>query len=224
MKIKFDFLDNIIEFKDGYISTIEIENKKYFSRIINNLLLLNDGILEEANIFENNIKELNLTNKINIIIDYFHIDFNNRKIINEIYKIIYNIIDENTIKIINKSYKQIYSSLKNSIQDIDLPLSIENVVDINSILKISNLSIRYPKEILDKILLLIDIEEQLKLNNLLVFVNLKQYLNKEELEELYKYSLYKNIKLLLIDSQSYGISNKYEKKLLIDENLEEYML
>lgn len=223
MKIKFDFLDNIIEFIDGYINVIETENKKYFTRIINDLLLLNEGTLEEINIFENN-NELNITNKINIIIDYFNIDFNNKKYINEINKIIINNIDESIIKQINDIYKQLYKQLNKVIKNIDLPIIIDNNIELNYLLKIIKMSIQSQNDILSKILLLIDIEDILKIDNLLIFINLKQYLTKEELEELYKYSIYKNVKILLIDSQAYGISNKYEKKLLIDENLEEYVL
>ena len=46
----------------------------------------------------------------------------------------------------------------------------------------------------------------------------------EELNELNKYSLYNNIKILLIDSQCYNSTNKFEKKLIIDRNLEEFLL
>lgn len=223
MKIKFDFLDNIIEFIDSYINVIEIENRKYFTRIINDLLLLNEGIIEDINIYENN-NELNITNKINIIIDYFNIDFNNKKYINEINRIIIDNIDENIVKQLNNTYNQIYKQLNQVIKNIDLPIVIDSNIELNSLLKIIKISIQSQNDILDKLLLLIDIEDILKIDKLLVFINLKQYLSKEELKELYKYSIYKNIKILLIDSQAYGISNKYEKKLLIDENLEEYVL
>lgn len=158
MKIKFDFLDNIIEFIDGYINVLEIENKKYFSRIINDLLLLNDGVLEEINIFENN-NELNLTNKINIIIDYFNIDFNNKKYTNDINKIIINNIDENVVKQLNNIYKQIYKQLNHVIKNIDLPIIIDSNVELNSLLKIIKISIESQNDILDKLLLLIDIED-----------------------------------------------------------------
>lgn len=40
----------------------------------------------------------------------------------------------------------------------------------------------------------------------------------------YKYAIYNNIKIVLIDSQSYGIKLEYENKLIIDENLDEFVL
>lgn len=55
-------------------------------------------------------------------------------------------------------------------------------------------------------------------------MNLKQYLNKVELIELYKYSIYNGVNIILIDSQAYGVKMEYERKLIIDNSLEEYML
>ena len=79
-------------------------------------------------------------------------------------------------------------------------------------------------ELLDNLLLLIDLENTLKFNNILVFVNLKQYLSKNELIEFYKYAIYSKIQILLIDSQAYGVTLEYEKKLIIDENLDEFVI
>ena len=42
--------------------------------------------------------------------------------------------------------------------------------------------------------------------------------------ELYKYAIYNKIKILLIDSQSYGTTTSYENKLIVDSNLDEFML
>ena len=103
-------------------------------------------------------------------------------------------------------------------------LSLNSDFDLNIVIKLLNISINKKDNILDNLLLLIDIEKELCLNKLLIFVNLKQYLSKSELVELYKYLLYNNIDVLLIDSQAYGVNNEYEKKLIIDEELEEYLI
>ena len=224
MKMKINFLDNEIKFIDGYINNIEVENKKYFFRIINNLLLINDEYNDEILFFDENFEEINFTNKLNIIIDYFNIDFNNKKYLTEVNKLFIEQLTEDNRKKINNEYKKIISLLKTNLNKIDIPITINDEIDIISLLKIFKLSINSKDEIIEKLLLLIDIEKIFHINKLLIFVNLKQYLSKEELKELYKYSIYNNIKILLIDSQCYGTCNEFEKKLIIDENLEEYML
>ena len=106
---------------------------------------------------------------------------------------------------------------------MDLPLTVVDK-DINNIVKLIKLSINYKNDLLDNLLLLIDLEKILKISNILIFVNLKQYLEQEELIELYKYAIYNQIKIILIDSQAYGTKLLYEKKLIIDKDLVEFML
>ena len=77
---------------------------------------------------------------------------------------------------------------------------------------------------LENLFCLIDLESMFNLDKLLVFVNLKLYLDKDELIELYKYSLYNNVNIILIDSVSYGVKLDYESKLIIDNNLDEINL
>ena len=103
-------------------------------------------------------------------------------------------------------------------------MNVENEVTIENITKFIKVSIDNSNELLDSLFLLIDLESTLLTNNILFFINLKQYLSTTELIELYKYAIYKEIKIVLIDSQSYGVTLKYEKKYIIDENLDEFVL
>ena len=64
----------------------------------------------------------------------------------------------------------------------------------------------------------------MKSSKFIVFVNLKQYLDDNELKELYKYSIYNNVNIILIDSQCYGCSHDFEKKLIVDNNLVEFVV
>lgn len=225
MNLNIKYIDNNISFNDNIINCLEIENKSYFYRIVNSLNNIANGELVEDIIFtDDNYKELNLSNKINIVFDYFNFDFNSKKIISLINKKINENISiqdkDNLAKLYNK-IKKIYTPL---INDFDLNLTINNDFDLETIIKLLNISINLKDNILDNLFLLIDIEKELNINKLIILVNVKQYLNKTELIELYKYILYNNINILLIDSQTYGVTNEYEKKLVIDNELEEFIL
>lgn len=227
MKINIEYIDNEIIIPDNKVFNIEIENKIYFYRLINELNYISNGAdsPEENNIkfFKNN-NELNLFNKIDVYIDYFNIDFNSKKIINSLYRALKTTIsEEDKIKIANY-YLKIKNILSKSFLDYNLPLTISSEYDIELIFKLLKINVEKKNNLLDNLLILIDINNIFKINELLIFVNLKQYLNKEELNELYKYSVYNNVKILLIDSQSYGTCNEYEKKLIIDSNLDEFLL
>ena len=224
MKMNVDFFDNKIYFDIDYINVIEIENKIYFYRFINSLNnIINNGFSDDIIFFNNDI-EKNMNGKIRLFIDYFNLGFDSKKYEKDINKYINESINEedknNLIIQYNKIIK-IYNKILNS---IDLPLTVEKEINIDNITKLIKISIKNKNNLLENILILIDLEQILKTNSILFFVNLKQYLTNIELIELYKYAIYNKVKIILIDSQSYGCTLKYEKKLIIDENLEEYML
>ena len=225
MKIVVNFIDNEIEVENNNVFNIEVENKVYFYRLINEFNLISKGVISD-NIFflDEDSNELNLLNKIDLYIDYFNIEFNSKKIINNLYKILKTNINEEDKAKINKYYLRIKSILSKSFLDYNLPLIINDEFDIDTILKLLKVTINSKNNLHDNLFLLIDINNNFKINELLIFVNLKQYLTLEELNEFYKYSLYSDIKILLIDSQCYGVTNKFEKKLIIDGNLDEFLL
>lgn len=225
MKLIIKYIDNNIDFDNSYINCLEIENKNYFYKIVNDINSISNGnILEDVIFSDDEYKELNLSNKINMVFDYFNFDFNSKKIISIINKKINDNISvedkENLSKLYNK-IRKIYLPILN---DMDLNIDINNDFDLDSVIKLLNVSIKPKDNLLDNLFLLVDIEKELSFNKIIVFVNLKQYLNNNELIELYKYLLYNNVVVLLIDSQSYGVCNEYEKKLIIDDELEEYKI
>lgn len=225
MKINVNYFDNELIISNARVLSLEIENKNYFFRIVNELNDISQGILSESiNFYDKEGKELNLSNKINLIIDYFNIEFNSKKVLNMLYKSIKESIDEETNYRINSYYNKIKNLISKSLTDYNLSLEISDEYDIDVIFKLLKISINSKDNLLENLFLLIDIENVFKIDVLLVFVNLKQYLSTNELVELYKYSLYNDVQILLIDSQSYGVTIDNEKKLIIDSNLDEFLL
>ena len=165
-----------------------------------------------------------MSNKLRIYVDFFDFQIDSKKYANDISKYVsINISDDDKSSLVtlyNKMVKQ-YSKILN---DAEIPLRIESEFSVDNLNKLMKISIDNKEDLLDNLLLLIDLEKALKLNNLLVFVNLKQYLSKDELSELYKYSIYNEVFIFLVDSQSYGVCLNYEKKHIIDENLDEFVL
>ena len=218
MKFKISFIENLIEIDNEYVRCIEIENKDYFYRTIS---LLND--------FNNNEdlkEEINFIDKIDfkMIIDYFNVDLNDKKTLNAVIKYVKENIDVLNYDKLLRSYQRLCTLFSSSLENIDIPINIEEDINIDNIIKLMNIKINKEDSILKNLFIFIDVINELKNYNLLILVNLKQYLTKEELNEVYKYAIYNNVTLLLIDNTSYGIPQKYEKKLIIDDNLEEFIV
>lgn len=224
MNIIVSYFDNTIIVNDDFINVIEIENKRYFYRFVSDLnKIIHEGYSDCINFFDKD-NELNMNNKIKLFVDVFNLGLESKKYDKDINRVINeSISNEDKDNIISK-YKNLVRTYNKVLNNIDLPLVIDSNCIIEDITKFMKISINGTNELLDNLLLLIDLEKVLNTKNILIFINLKQYLTKDELNELYKYSIYNHIKIILIDSQSYGCSIDYEKKFIIDENLEEYML
>lgn len=225
MKINCNYVDNSIIFEDDKINVIEIENKKFFYRFVRDLYSISNGdVLEEFVCLDDNNMEINLGNKIKNINNYFELDFTSKKYgVEIIKKLVSNINDEDKDAIIMLQ-NRIYQKVNKQLQKFDIPLLILNDIDIVTILKNLKIEIHDYDDILNNILLLIDIEKTFNLSNILIFINLKQYLSDKELKELYKYSIYNGVKILLVDSQHYNNVNNFEKKLYIDTDLVEFVI
>ena len=218
MKFKISFIENIIEVNTEYVRCIEIENKNYFYRVVSLLNNFDNG--EELQ------DEIDFVDKIDfkLIIDYFNINLNDKKMLNAVIKYVKENIDETNYDKLLKNYQRLCNLFSSSLDYIDLPIYIEEDINIDNIIKLMNIKIKKEENILKNLFIFVDIIKELQNYNLLVLVNLKQYLTKEELNEFYKYAIYNKVALLLIDNISYGIAQKYEKKLIIDDNLEEYIV
>ena len=218
MTFKISFIENTIEVSNDYVRCIEIENKSYFYRVVK---LLND-YFNNQDVEE----ELMITEKTNfkIVTDYFNIELNDKKTINLILKNIKEHLDEVTYDKLLKSYQKLNQTFQLALNNIDLPVTTEKDINIDNLIKLMNIKVIKEDNLLKNLYTLIDLITELQNYNLLILINLKQYLSKEELDEYYKYAIYNNVALLLIDNKSYGIAQNYEKELIIDDNLEEFVI
>ena len=224
MNIKIEYMDNIIKIESDCIMSIEIENKGLFYKFISDLYKISNYNYSDNIVFFEEGKELNMYNKLKIIVDYFDFSLNSKKYILDFQKYIKeNIISDDISQLIS-NYNRVIKSYKKVLDKMELPIFVDEETNIDNIIKSIKISVQEQDSLLDNLLLLIDLEKVLNTNSVLIFVNLKQYLNKNELEELYKYSIYNCLHILLIDSQTYGTTLKNEKKIIIDEDLYEFMI
>ena len=159
------------------------------------------------------------------IFDLFNIDYNSKKIISKIYEIISENIKKNQDYEIENETIKLRNYIIQEINELPFEFVMKRELEISEILKLYNLKIdpiNYAS-ILERAELLIDIISTLQIAKILVLPNLKTYLSEDELVALYKYSLYNNVKLLLIER--YNTKKlEYEKTMLIDETFDEEIL
>lgn len=226
MKLKINGFENEIQFDEEHINALTINNSKCFSHIIG---ILNDKIngIESNEIFllDEKNQEIKMDKKVYIVLDIFNIDYNSRKVLNKIYDIIAENIEKNQDHEVEKMVMQLRNYIIQEINELPFEFVMKSELEIPEILKLYNLKIddvNYTS-ILEKVEILIDIISTLKVADILIIPNLKLFLSSEELVELYKYSLYNNVKLLLIERNNEE-QLKYEKNIIIDENFCDFII
>lgn len=208
-----------IEFKENTINNLIVENKKYLRNIINDFLDILNG--EEGEfILSRNSNILDMKNEIELILNPFSLNLNNRKTLNKIYKDMEEIGNESkyireTKEILNNLIKY----LENLISETEYPLNYEMDIDFKKIFKVFGLEIQLGDSFLERIIDYITIYREIFKVNIFVFLNLKSYLTKEEYIELYKYICQKKIIILNIETNLNKEKYKWEEVNIIDEDL-----
>ena len=217
--------ENKIEFKENVVNVIEIYNQKLFASIIN--IINNQCKGEEPDnqigLMENE-KRINMDKEMYLLTDVFNIEFNDKKIINKIYNIlVQNIKNRQDYELDNMALK-IRNYLIEEINELPFEFNMDSEIDILDLLKVFKVKIDTTSytTVVEKIEFIINIISTLSLAEILVIPNLKTYLAEEELLEIYKYSIYNNIKLLILENKCSEKLLKYEQKNIIDENFDEF--
>lgn len=225
MKLRINGFENEIDFGSSKVNTIQIDNPKLFTHIIECLdEKINGFENNEIFLFNENSEELNCSKEICMIFDIFNIEYNSKKIIGKIYDNISNNIKENEDNFIKNINKNIRKNLINELNELPFNFEVKDTIDVIDLLKIYNVKIDNSSynNALEKIELLIEILSNLKIAKVLIIPNLKSYFSEKELLELYKYSLYNEINLISIERKRYR-KLKYEQILYIDNEFDEYV-
>ena len=225
MKLKINGFSNEMEFKEDKVSVLVIKDTKCFTNIIQKL---NDKIegtdFDDIFLLDNNNEELKIQKEICMVTDLFNIDYNSKKILGKLYEKISENIENSDNTVLQDLLVKIRKSIVDEINEFPFEFTMSDNIDIVNMLKLYSLKIDNSsyETVLEKIEFLIDLNSTLNLFNIIAIPNLKLYLSNEELVELYKYSLYNNVKLLLIEK---NVTKKleYEHILVIDENFEDYI-
>lgn len=217
-------LNNKIVFEEGKINVLEIYNKKLFYNLIT-ILNENDSGQEDNQIvlFEDGIR-VSIEKNVFVLTDMFNVDFNSKKITNKLY----NLLAENIKNRQDNELENISLELRNylieEINELPFEFNMKSELELSDLLKAFDLKIDTMcyTSVVEKIEFFIAIISILKIATILVIPNLKTYLDDDELLEIYKYSIYNNVKLLVIESKSSDELLKYETKNIIDEEFDEF--
>lgn len=218
--------ENNIEFSTDYIAVLEIENKKLFSSFTS-LLICDDFEKQQKEfILIENDKELKISKNFLITTDILGFDINNKKIqslaVDKLEKICQN--DEVVLHEIKQANTDLYLKIVCLINELNCDFCISDEWSLPKYLKAFNFQADTSsiENSFDKIILYLQIVSELFKDCVVCFINLKSYFDDEQIEEIYKFAIYNNVQLFIIESALSNRQIKYEKKLIIDNEFDEF--
>ena len=222
MILRFFDLDvnNTLEFAPSRSVCLTIENQDCYINIVKYFKGI-DGEEKSFCILSGD-KELVYSKDYTTVIDCYDFETVSRTVAGKTIKVVSDAIDKNDAAAfaIRRKLADLYSSVADALNDYDVEFDSTPDRSPEDILKFFSVSPASSREsVFDKFLNLIELTAVLKLYKLIVFVNLKSFLNERDITELQKAGAYKGVDLLFLENYSHGYSTEYEDNYLLDRDL-----
>lgn len=220
MKLVHPLLEQQIMFSENNINVLVIENRKFMSEFVQEFNNQING-LEGRFVLSDSGKEAKIDKKVEIIIDYFNIDFNNKKIINKLYKFMLETA-------MNEEFYVKTTEVKNTIlkylydieEKIEFEVTNDEEFDITLIFKAINVKFEVNElSFAEKLVEYLKLLSNLGTIKIFILINLKSFVSDEELKEIYKYTIYNKLNLLLIENMESNAHFQEEVVHIVDEDL-----
>lgn len=210
----------VIDFENFKVNTIVVENVEYFRRVVSNFIGQVDGAEGKFSLSHEN-KGLDLSKNALLISDIFDVNPSLKKANGKINKYI------KTLSIDSfEATRNITSDLEKYIDelltDIDLPIVRSETIDIDDILKISNIHVEQGEDIIENLVNIFNVCTALLDIRLFVFINIHKLMTSYEWDCFIKTVILKDANILIFESEvprDFYIDNGIEKIYIIDEEL-----
>ncbi|MFZ3100597.1 MAG: type II-A CRISPR-associated protein Csn2 [Desulfitobacteriaceae bacterium] len=220
MKFAHPLLSEPIEFLDGKINVLIIENQTQLSIFIMELMRQQNG--EEGTfVLSEDFKPVLIEKKLELITDWFQLDINSRKLQNKLYAQI------ETLALGEKFYTQtmellgyVETFLDDLICDVDYPIVKTKKIDAATLTKCVELRFDFDGDsLLRRVVDYFAIARNFLGITCFVLVNIKSYLSVDELRSLYKQIAYQKHYVILLENVERDVSLAEERVCIIDDDL-----
>jgi len=206
-----------IQFKENHVNILVIENPESMNDIINSLFLALKGESDDFMLWDD-LKQIRMDKCTDILIDYFNIDFNSKKIISALYSEMNQIFEDEDITkaLINKN---IVDALDIGLLKIPYECISYNLdFEWKDLFKFYNVKIDSSYSTLEETIIeYIKIIVNFCSTKLLVLVNAHNYLSIDSLRNIYQMAFYEKLALLFIESHEY-LQEPDEEMMIIDKD------
>lgn len=221
MKIIHPIFQEPIVLEDDKVCVIQIENKRCYRELLCEIFYQSNHTLEGRFLVTEESKSFDLGKDVHIVTDVLSIDSNQRKILAKLYQRL------ETDALESDFYLETQEILANMQKFIALltdnetiALNFKEAINLQDLFKIADIKIECESiKLLEKILDYLEVVQEFLKPKCIIIAGLKQFFEKKEIEEIYKFAVYQEIRLILIENVLDEEIYDLEKKMIIDCDL-----
>jgi CRISPR-associated protein Csn2 len=210
-------LNDPIQFTDGSINVVVIENQRLMRKLVEDLLTQSGGSDGGFSLAENG-ESISISGKVEVIVDPFSADINERNLLNKMFaRMKKDSLDDEMYMSTNALLSEISTSIQKIMDRQSIQLECDDP-DIGDLFKMMGVRFITSELLTERLCDYIDVCSEYRGTRLFVFVNLRSFLDKAEIKDLYVHSLYHKNRILLIENKQH-VAIDCETVRIIDENL-----
>lgn len=206
-----------IELNENEISILVMEDVKIRSTILNKICMQYSGGKEYI-LLTDGEKEYSLEKVSELIVNPFAVDLNDKRIRNRLYAELKRETELFCYEKMLEASSSVFAYFEYAMEKLPYPISYDTNIEVSNLYKaydvrIDDMERDYPETLFNYIKMI----KELCGINVIILVNIKDFLDKEQLLELYKMTCYNKINLLLIESEQRQLLEN-EKYYVIDKD------
>ncbi len=229
MKLRLPSLHNELDFNEESIFVWEIHPHRMFYRIAYSLHAIANGREPLEDVFvTDGQKRLDAQKLLFVLSDAWAMPFSDRRAISKLYGVIENVLNaeyEKKMKV-NEYYQAISHIVTDILNELPLETDYNEIPDLNAILKAMNVTILDASQgdAKSNLMRLIDINAALKMAEIIILINYRELMLRDEEEEVFKQAMYTKAKLLFVEYEHHERLSRYETRWVIDNDYDDYLL
>ena len=218
MKLSHYTFERPIIFRENITNYLVVEDQKQLSKFLSELRSQTEGMQGMFTLSDGNVV-LDIKKNMELIIDPFSIDPNSKTALNRLFTKMKDEAYGDKYKTTDELIQMIFSAVQALVNNQTMSATFEEQLDIVGLFKLLGVKFEYSSEsILENICEYVRIERDYSNVRIFVFVNLRCFLSRTELYELYQFLFYNKISTLFIENSIFT-ANNCENIKIIDKDL-----
>ena len=226
MRLVFDGLERAIEIQAGRPVVLQVENQAFFSRLIQAMATQEGRYAIEPYSVWNDESEVAPKMATLLISDVFDLPWGDRSLLGEVLKRIEkDLIDDEEARLdLEKVERLLASRLMSLSSGLSADYTFEIEWDLARNLKMLGFGVDAMPgyKLIDNLITFLSLALDSRCQKILVFVNLKTFLTKNELKLFYEHVFYTGTHVVLFENKQDNNNYQHKRKYTVDQDFLEY--